>query len=286
MPLLDIANAEVLFGRGTPTEVAALRGVSLQLEPGDYLSVVGSNGAGKSTLLNVISGAVELSTGRVTFDGQDITTEPDYKRAGDVARVFQNPLAGTCPSLSIEENLVLAETRGLRRGLRLGVTTDRRRAFRTVLAPLGLGLEDRMSELVEALSGGQRQSLTVMMATLRTPQLLLLDEHTAALDPRMQRQVMGLTDELIRSGSLTTVMVTHNLQQALTYGNRLIMMHRGRILLQLDADEKAGMSVQNLLELFEGTDFMVTDTVVLDDARKRGESNELDPPEAGPGDPS
>ena len=284
MPLLDISNAEVLFGRGTPTEVSALRGVSFQLEPGDYVSVVGSNGAGKSTLLNVISGAVELSGGRVMFEGQDITTEPDYKRAGDIARVFQNPLAGTCPSLSIEENLVLAETRGLRRGLRFGVTGDRRQTFRTVLTPLGLGLEDRMSELVEALSGGERQSLTVIMATLRTPRLLLLDEHTAALDPRMQLQVMGLTDALIHGDDLTTVMVTHNLQYALKYGNRLVMMHRGRILLQLEAEEKAGMSVQDLLELFEGTDFSLTDTVMLDDARKGGEPDESNPPKAGPGD--
>lgn len=249
--MLTVADVSMTFFPGTVNARPALRGVSLHLAPGEFVTVIGSNGAGKSTLLNVVAGTFRPDSGTVTVDGRDVTRLSDHQRARYIGRVFQNPAAGTAPHMSIEENLAMALERGRRRGLRLGVTAAKRERFRAELVALEQGLEDRLEDWVGLLSGGQRQALSLLMATFSEPKILLLDEHTAALDPQRAALVTRLTGEIVDRFGLTTLMVTHNMDQALRLGNRLIMMHEGRIVLDLDAQAKAGMTVKGLLAEFE-----------------------------------
>lgn len=249
--MLDIEAVTKTFFRGTVNERLALRDVSLRLDPGDFVTIIGSNGAGKSTLLNIVSGRYRADIGRVTIDGEDVTKLPDYRVAKHVSRVFQDPMAGTAPHLSIEENLALAWSRGRGRGLGPALSAKKRRMFRDVLAPLEQGLENRLHAKVGLLSGGQRQALSLTMATFSNPKVLLLDEHTAALDPKRAALITQITRELVERQKLTTLMVTHNMEQALSMGNRLIMMHEGRIIFELAGDEKKNASVASLLEEFD-----------------------------------
>ena len=241
------------FHRGGVNEVLALDRIDLTIERGDFVTVIGSNGAGKSTLLNCLAGTYPHDSGRLTVDGTDIGQWPEHRRARFIGRVFQNPLTGTCASLSIEQNLALAMKRGASRGLGIGVKTKDRRFVLEKLAFLGLGLEERLKAGVGLLSGGQRQALTMIMATLVQPEILLLDEHTAALDPKTALQIMELTRKIVQEQALTTLMVTHNMRQALAFGNRLIMMHRGRIIADIAADEKDTLRVEDLLARFYDT---------------------------------
>lgn len=248
--MIAIRGAEVTFGAGTPMETQALRGVDLAIEPGSFTTLIGSNGAGKSTLLNIVTGDVALDRGAIVMDGVDVTRWPAARRAALVARVFQDPLAGTCEQLSIEENLALAYARGRSRGLRAALTGGRRRIFRDLLARLGLGLEDRLADRMGLLSGGQRQAVSLLMATLSDMKMLLLDEHTAALDPKISEFVLALTDEIIREKALTSLMVTHSMRQALDHGDRTVMLHEGRIVLDVRGAERDGLQVQDLLTMF------------------------------------
>jgi putative tryptophan/tyrosine transport system ATP-binding protein len=241
------------FHPGTPNERVALSDVSLALRPGDFAVVIGGNGAGKSTLLNAIAGEVAVDRGAIEIDNRDVTREPTHKRAALISRVFQDPLVGTAGPMTIEENLALAERRGRRNGLRLGLSAAARGRYRERLALFGLGLESNMSQKVELLSGGQRQSLALLMAVLTTPKLLLLDEHTAALDPRTAETVMNATVAAVERDRLTTLMVTHNMQHALAYGNRLIMMMQGRIIYEASGAEKAGLTIEALVQRFHVT---------------------------------
>jgi putative ABC transport system ATP-binding protein len=240
-----------------------LRGIDLNLPEGGFVTIIGSNGAGKSTLLNVIAGSLSVDEGSVVIAGQDITRLPEHRRAARIARVFQDPQAGTSPHMSIEQNLAVALARGGRRGLGRGVTPNRRRQFQDELASLGLGLEDRMRHRVGLLSGGQRQALSLLMATFTRPQILLLDEHTAALDPQRAELVLELTRRAIAEHNLTALMVTHNMEHALRMGDRLLMMHEGEILHQLDADQKAAADVSTLLELFGQAKGLLADRTLL-----------------------
>jgi len=249
-PMLALENVVKVFNRGTQDEKRALNGVSLAVESGDFVTVIGSNGAGKSTLLNAIAGTIRPDGGRVHVAGEDVTEAPDHAMARHLARVFQNPSMGTAATMTIEENLCLAELRGKRRGLRWGVTQARRQQYREVLKVLELGLEDRLGDRVGLLSGGQRQSLALLMATLTLPQLLLLDEHTAALDPKTADKVMELTDAVVGEHRLTTLMVTHNMHQAIRYGNRLIMLHEGRVQLDLRGEDKKNLTVAEVVAKF------------------------------------
>jgi putative ABC transport system ATP-binding protein len=248
--MLELEGIVKVFNRGTQDEKRALDGIELTVEQGDFVTVIGSNGAGKSTLLNAIAGTILPDGGRIRVRGEDVTRTPDYARARHLARVFQNPSMGTAATMTIEENLCLAELRGRKRGLRWGVTSARRRRYREVVAVLELGLEDRLTDRVGLLSGGQRQSLALLMATLNPPELLLLDEHTAALDPRTADKVMKLTGARIREHRLTTLMVTHNMHQAIRYGNRLLMLHEGRVQMDLRGDEKQGLTVAEVVAKF------------------------------------
>ncbi|MGI9953527.1 ABC transporter ATP-binding protein [Moorellaceae bacterium AZ2] len=262
--MLKLSNVTKIFNFGGVNERVALRDVTLCVRPGEVVTIIGGNGAGKSTLLNVVAGVYEIEAGRVILDGQDITRWPEHVRAAWIGRVFQDPMRGTAASMTIEENLALAIRRGQPRRLKWGVTPAERELFRERLALLGLGLEDRLSTRVGLLSGGQRQALTVLMATITAPKLLLLDEHTAALDPRTARTVMELTEKIIDQHQLTTLMVTHNLEQALRIGHRTVMMHEGRIILDLAGPERARTKVSHLLQMFEqasGTAF--TDDRIL-----------------------
>lgn len=247
--MLQVEGLVKRFVRGC-TEKVALAGVNLWLKPGDFVTVIGSNGAGKSTLLNAIAGVFPVDSGSIRLDGQDVTGQPEHVRACAIGRVFQNPATGTAANMSIEENLSLALSKGTRRGLRRGITAKQREMFREKLRLLGLGLENRLGDKVGLLSGGQRQALTLLMATIRKPKLLLLDEHTAALDPKTAVQILELTDSLVRQEGLTTLMVTHNLQQALEFGNRTIMMHEGQIILDLSGPKREVTRVQDLLDHF------------------------------------
>ena len=238
------------FHAGTPNERIALSNVSLNLALGDFAVVIGGNGAGKSTLLNAIAGEVQVDSGNVVIDGMDVTHVPTYRRAAKMARVFQDPLVGTAGSMTIEENLALAERRGGRNGLRLGLSGTARKHYRDRLASLGLGLENRMNQKVELLSGGQRQSLALLMAVIKPPKLLLLDEHTAALDPKTADIVMRATIEAVERDRLTALLVTHNMQHALAHGNRVVMMSEGRIVFEANADEKARLTVEGLMRRF------------------------------------
>lgn len=248
--MLDLINVRKTFNKGTINQRVALDGINLHLEDGDFVTVIGGNGAGKSTMLNAVAGVWPVDDGRIILDGEDITALPDYKRAKYIGRVFQDPMMGTAPSMWIEENLALAARRGQRRGLSWGVTKEEKEQYRELLGGLGLGLESRLTTKVSTLSGGQRQALTLLMATLKRPKLLLLDEHTAALDPKTAAKVMELTDRIVREGQLTTLMITHNMRDAIQYGNRLIMLHDGHVILDIAGEEKKKLTVPDLLEQF------------------------------------
>ena len=248
--MLDILDIRKTFNPGTVNEKVALNGVSLHLAPGDFVTVIGGNGAGKSTLLNSVSGALEVDEGKILIDGVDVTHLPEYKRAKYIGRVFQDPMMGTAATMQIEENLALAARRGKMRGLGSGITAAERKGYVEQLAMLDLGLENRMTAKVGLLSGGQRQALTLLMATLQKPKLLLLDEHTAALDPKTAAKVLETTQRIVEKDNLTTLMITHNMRDAIAYGNRLIMMYNGRIVVDVSGEEKKKLTVEQLLNLF------------------------------------
>ncbi|MFG6374196.1 MAG: ABC transporter ATP-binding protein [Oscillospiraceae bacterium] len=248
--MLEIKNIWKTFNAGTVNEKTALRGVSLTLEDGDFVTVIGGNGAGKSTLLNAVSGVWAVDRGTISIGGVDVTKLPEHKRAKYIGRVFQDPMMGTAATMQIEENLALAARRGQRRGLRPGITKGEREEYREQLKMLDLGLEDRLTSKVGLLSGGQRQALTLLMATLRKPELLLLDEHTAALDPKTAAKVLDATERIVKKDNLTTLMITHNMRDAIAHGNRLIMMYEGRIVVDVAGEEKQKLTVEQLLEMF------------------------------------
>ena len=249
--MLVLRDLHKTFNPGTVMQKKALDGVNLVLNKGDFVTVIGGNGAGKSTMLNAISGTFQVDSGAILLDGRDMTHLPEHKRAALLGRVFQDPMTGTAATMNIDENLALASRRGQSRSLRWGITAKERSVYREKLASLDLGLEDRMGSKVGLLSGGQRQALTLLMATLKKPELLLLDEHTAALDPKTAEKVLRLTRHLIQENGLTALMVTHNMKDALALGNRIIMMHEGRIILDLDEEQKRHMTVEDLLSQFE-----------------------------------
>ena len=251
--LLTLKSVTKIFNKGTQDEKRALDDFSLEVAGGDFITIIGSNGAGKTTLLNVIAGTIEADEGQVMVDGQDVTKWPDFQMAQFISRVFQSPTMGTAGDMTIEENLCMAELRGKKRGLRWGVTRGRRARYREVLQVLDLGLEDRLKQAVGLLSGGQRQSLTLLMTTLAMPKVLLLEEHTAALDPRTATKVMDLTDSMVRKNNLTTLMVTHNMTQALKYGNRMVMLHQGRVQLDIQGEEKTKLTVAEIVAQFGQT---------------------------------
>ena len=248
--MLEIKNVWKIFNAGTVNEKQALRGVSLTLNDGDFVTVIGGNGAGKSTMLNAVAGVWPIDAGSISIDGTDITRLPEYKRAPFIGRVFQDPMMGTAPTMQIEENLALAARRGQRRGLGWGITKAERAQYKELLHGLDLGLEDRLTAKVGLLSGGQRQALTLLMASLKKPKLLLLDEHTAALDPKTAAKVLALSDQIVEENHLTTMMVTHNMRDAIAHGNRLIMMYDGKIVIDVSGEEKKKLTVPDLLALF------------------------------------
>lgn len=248
--MLKVNCISKVFNAGTVNEKVALSNVSLKLEEGDFVTLIGGNGAGKSTLLNCIAGVYPIDKGSIIVDGMDITKLPEHKRAPFLGRVFQDPMMGTAANMGIEENLALAFRRGQRRGLRWGISNKERQLYREMLKTLELGLENRLSTKVGLLSGGQRQALTLLMATLKKPKLLLLDEHTAALDPKTAEKVLELTEQFIEESNLTTLMVTHNMRDAIRYGNRLIMMHDGQIILDIKGEEKRKLTIEDLLKRF------------------------------------
>ena len=249
--MLELKNLYKTFNAGTVNEKRAIDGLDLTLEDGDFVTIIGGNGAGKSTTLNLIAGVFPADQGNIILDGVDITRLPEHKRAKYLGRVFQDPMMGTAATMGIEENLALANRRGQRRTLRPGITAQEREKFRKQLAALGLGLEDRMTSKVGLLSGGQRQALTLLMATLKKPRLLLLDEHTAALDPKTADKVLQITEEIVARDKLTTLMVTHNMKHAIQYGNRLIMMDTGKVVVDIRGEEKKNLTVRDLLEKFK-----------------------------------
>ena len=248
--MLELKNICKTFNPGTVNEKRALTGLSLTLNDGDFVTVIGGNGAGKSTMLNAVAGTWPVDTGQILIGGTDVTHLPEYKRAKFIGRVFQDPMMGTAPTMQIEENLALAARRGQRRGLRWGITKTERADYRELLRDLDLGLEDRLTSKVGLLSGGQRQALTLLMAALKRPKLLLLDEHTAALDPKTAAKVLELSDRIVEENQLTTMMVTHNMRDAIAHGNRLIMMYEGHIVIDVSGEEKKKLTVPQLLELF------------------------------------
>ena len=249
--MLELKGVSMTFNMGTVNEKKALIDIDFTIEDGDFITVIGGNGAGKSTLLNVIAGVYLPEKGSVVLSGRDITRLPEHKRAKYLGRVFQDPMMGTAASMEIQENLALANRRGKMRGLRWGVGKKEKAFFKQKLEFLGLGLEDRMTAKVGLLSGGQRQALTLLMATLKRPELLLLDEHTAALDPKTAARVLDVTEELTSGEKLTTLMITHNMKDAIRYGNRLIMMHEGRIIYDVRGEEKSKLTVADLLGKFK-----------------------------------
>lgn len=248
--MLKLEHISKTFNKGTINEKKALSDLNLHLSPGDFVTVIGGNGAGKSTMLNAVAGVWPVDEGRIILDGKDITALPEHKRAELIGRVFQDPMMGTAPNMQVEENLALALRRGKRRGLRWGVTAGEKEQYRKLLKPLGLGLEDRMSAKVGLLSGGQRQALTLLMASLKKPKLLLLDEHTAALDPATAQKVLELSDRIVEDDKLTAMMITHNMSDAIRHGNRLIMMNQGKIILDIKGDEKKHLTKQELMDMF------------------------------------
>ncbi len=263
--MLQLKNIHKTFNLGTINEKTALSGVDLLLNEGDFVTVIGGNGAGKSTMLNAIAGVWPVDEGSVLIDGIDVTGLPEYKRAQYLGRVFQDPMTGTTATMQIDENLALAARRGRRRGLGWGITGEEKKHYKELLKMLDLGLEDRMTSKVGLLSGGQRQALTLLMATLQRPKLLLLDEHTAALDPKTAAKVLELTDKIVSENNLTTLMITHNMKDAIAHGNRLIMMNEGKIILDIGEQEKKKLTVEDLLLKFEdvsGQEF-VSDKALL-----------------------
>ena len=246
-------NLKVTFNAGTPIENPAMRGMSLHIKDGEFVTVIGSNGAGKSTFLNAISGDLLVDSGTIEINGQDVTRLPAHKRAHLVARVFQDPLAGTCEALSIEENMALAYSRGGKRGLTFALNKENRELFREKLSILKLGLENRLTDRIGLLSGGQRQAVSLLMASLQPSKIVLLDEHTAALDPKTAAFVLELTDQIVSENRLTAMMVTHSMRQALDHGSRTVMLHQGRVVLDVSGQQRAGMDVPDLLDLFEQT---------------------------------
>ena len=248
--MLEIRNISKTFNKGTVNEKKALSGLSLTLEDGDFVTVIGGNGAGKSTLLNAIAGTWFVDRGKIILDGQDLTRIPEYKRAAFLGRVFQDPMKGTAPDMEIAENLSIAARRGKKRRLVRGIRKGERAEYRELLSQLELGLEDRLSTKVGTLSGGQRQALTLLMASLNKPKLLLLDEHTAALDPKTAAKVLEITEEIVNENNLTTIMITHNMKDAIRLGNRLIMMNAGKIIYDISGEEKQKLKVSDLMELF------------------------------------
>ncbi|MBR1535657.1 MAG: ATP-binding cassette domain-containing protein [Treponema sp.] len=248
--MLEITNVSKTFNPGTITEKKALHNINLTLNDGDFVTIIGGNGAGKSTLLNLIAGVHTCDTGTIKLNGRDVTSLPEYKRASFLGRVFQDPLTGTAANMEIEENLAMALRRGSTRTLHWGIKKEEKALYRKKLALLDLGLEDRLTSKVGLLSGGQRQALTLLMATLKKPELLLLDEHTAALDPKTAAKVLELTEKFIKQDGLTAFMVTHNMRHAIRYGNRLIMMMKGNIVYDVRGDEKKNLKVEDLLSKF------------------------------------
>ena len=263
--MLKLNNIRKVFNAGTVNEKVALNGLNFHMKEGDFVTVIGGNGAGKSTMLNAIAGVWDVDEGEILIDGVDVTHLPEYKRAAYIGRVFQDPMMGTAATMQIEENMALADRRGMPRTLKVGITKADREAYREKLKILDLGLEDRMTSKVGLLSGGQRQALTLLMATLQRPKLLLLDEHTAALDPKTAAKVLDATQRIVEKTQLTTMMITHNMRDAITYGNRLIMMYDGHIVVDVSGEEKKNLTVEKLLNLFSqasGSD-EVDDKLVL-----------------------
>ena len=261
--MLEIKNVYKTFNPGTVNQKVALNDLNLTLEDGDFVTVIGGNGAGKSTMLNAVAGVWPVDMGKIIIDGKDITRLPEHKRAAYIGRVFQDPMMGTAATMQIDETLALPPRRGAGRTLRIGITKKENAEYHELLKTLGLGLEDRMTSKVGLLSGGQRQAVTLLMATLKKPKLLLLDEHTAALDPKTAAKVLELTDRLVTTQKLTTLMITHNMRDALRYGNRLVMMHAGRIVVDVKGDEKKHLTVPDLLALFEKGAGEVSDAMML-----------------------
>ena len=249
--LLEIQDIHKTFNPGTINEKVALDGVNLNLNPGDFVTVIGGNGAGKSTTLNAIAGVWSVDKGKIIIDGVDITKLSEHKRAIYLGRVFQDPMTGTAATMSIEENMAIAARRGERRGLGWGITRKERESYKEALRELDLGLEERLNSKVGLLSGGQRQAITLLMASLKKPKLLLLDEHTAALDPKTAAKVLAISDKIIQEHQLTAMMVTHNMKDAIAHGNRLIMMHEGKIIYDVSGEEKKKLHVSDLLAKFE-----------------------------------
>ena len=249
--MLKISNVHKTFNKGTINEKIALDGLNLELAEGDFVTVIGGNGAGKSTMLNMIAGVYPVDEGNIIIDGVDVTGQPDYKRAAYLERVFQDPMMGTAADMEIQENLAMAYRRGKKRGLRWGITAAEKEDYAKRLKEFDLGLETRMATKVGLLSGGQRQAITLLMATLQKPKVLLLDEHTAALDPKTAAKVLSLTEKIVSENNLTTIMITHNMKDAIRYGNRLVMMHEGRIIYDVRGEEKSALEVSDLLKKFE-----------------------------------
>lgn len=263
--MLKLENIYKTFNPGTINENRVLNGLSLNLKEGDFVTVIGGNGAGKSTMLNSVAGVFPVDGGSIIIDEKDVTKLSEYKRSAFIGRVFQDPMTGTAASMNIEDNLALAYRRGKSRGLRWGITHKEKKQYKELLATLGLGLENRLSDKVGLLSGGQRQALTLLMATLVKPKILLLDEHTAALDPKTAAKVLELSDMVVRKNNLTTIMVTHNMRDAIAHGNRLIMMNKGRIILDIAGEEKKNLKVEDLLNKFsaEAGEEFTSDSAIL-----------------------
>lgn len=261
--MLEISNLSKTFNKNTINEKIALDHINLTLKEGDFVTVIGGNGAGKSTLLNAICGAWNIDAGKILLDGINITNMADYKRAKFLGRVFQDPMMGTAGEMEIAENLAIAHRRGKRRTLRWGMKKQEKANYQTLLAQLDLGLENRLTSKVGLLSGGQRQALTLLMATLQKPKLLLLDEHTAALDPKTAAKVLEITDRIVSEKNLTTIMITHNMKDAIAHGNRLIMMNEGKIIADISGAEKEKLTVEDLLRMFENSGTTVNDSAIL-----------------------
>ncbi len=249
-PMLVLSDIMKIFNRGTVNEKVALDGLNLTINKGDYITVIGGNGAGKSTMMNAITGVFHVDSGKVILDGVDISKLPEHKRAPLFGRVFQDPMMGTAAGMQIDENMALAMRKGQIRGFKWGVKESEREVYREKLAELGLGLETRLSTKVGLLSGGQRQAITLLMATLKEPKVLLLDEHTAALDPKTAAKVLEITDRIVNAGNLTTLMITHNMKDAIEHGNRLIMLHAGKVIIDVSGEEKKNLTVEMLLDMF------------------------------------
>ena len=261
--MLEIKNLRVIFNEGTVNEKIALDNINLKLEDGDFVTIIGSNGAGKSTLLNSIAGDIEVESGRIYNNSRDITYEKLHKRARYIGRLYQDPLKGTAPNMTIEENLGLAFSRGKKMRFGFAVRKEDHKFFKEVCAKLGLGLEDRLKNPVGLLSGGQRQALTLLMATLEAPELLLLDEHTAALDPKTAKQILEITKEIVEKNNITTLMITHNIQNALEYGNKTLVMNRGKIIKILEGEERRNIKIEDIMNLYSKSGESLSDRAIL-----------------------